>query len=42
MMPEIIRDYKMNLPLNMLEIKYKIPIHEIINILYEYSTRNSK
>jgi hypothetical protein len=28
------QDYKSNIPLEMLENKYKIPIHKIIKVLY--------
>jgi len=33
----LVRDYKANVPLHMLENKYKIPIHEIIKILYGFT-----
>jgi len=36
----LIADYKANIPLHMLETKYSIPIHTIIEILYAYSTQN--
>ena len=36
---EILRDYKQNVPLELLEIKYKIPVHEIINILHGFVCR---
>ena len=35
----LIRDYKHNVPLEMLEAKYKLSIHTIIKILYAYSTK---
>ena len=30
----MVQDYKNNIPLKMLENKYKVPIHTIINVLY--------
>jgi len=30
----LVQDYKANIPLAMLEVKYQIPIHQIIKILY--------
>ena len=33
----LIVDYKANIPLHMLEAKYNVPIHTIIEILYAYS-----
>lgn len=37
----MIRDYKMNVPLHMLEAKYGIPIHKIIKIMHTIVTRRS-
>lgn len=35
----LILDYKANVPLHMLEAKYKKPIYEIINILHAVVTK---
>lgn len=35
----LVRDYKSNVPLHMLEKKYKIPIHEIIKRLYDLAIK---
>ena len=35
----LIRDYKHNVPLEMLEAKYKLSIHTIIKILYAKTTK---
>jgi hypothetical protein len=35
----LIKDYKANVPLTMLEAKYKLPIHEIITILHAVVTK---
>jgi hypothetical protein len=38
----LVSDYRNNIPLEMLEAKYKTPIHEIINILYSVSVKKEK
>jgi hypothetical protein len=35
----LVRDYKHNVPLHMLEAKYSISIHKIIDILHTLATR---
>ena len=34
MILQLVTDYKQNIPLELLEIKYKLPIHEIVKILH--------
>lgn len=38
----MILDYKANIPLHMLEAKYKKPIHEIIKILHVVSVKRPR
>ena len=38
----MILDYKANIPLHMLEAKYKKPIHEIIKILHAVSVKRPR
>lgn len=37
----LVQDYKSNIPLQMLENKYKLPIHEIIKVMHAV-TMNGK
>jgi len=37
----LIKDYKANVPLHMLEAKYKLSIHTIIKILYAKTTKEA-
>lgn len=36
----LVADYKANVPLHMLEAKYKIPTHTIINVLHSLMTKD--
>jgi len=36
----LLRDYKRNVPLELLSTKYKLPIYMIVEVLYYYATKN--
>lgn len=38
----LVQDYKANIPLHMLENKYKLPIHTIIKVLYAVMKKDKK
>jgi len=38
----LVQDYKANIPLHMLEAKYKVPIHTIIKLLYAVMVTKSE
>jgi len=35
----ILKDYKANIPLDLIAKKYKLPVHLIISLLYYYATK---
>jgi len=38
---EIVREYKMNVPLHMIANKYRVGIHDIIRMLHSLAAKNA-